>query len=139
MSPWTDMTMTGESYETCKLSDPMLTKEYIATARYSYVGLNTNFESDEVLEMNDSDFDFSKPEYSPLFADFNHFPPVLIQVGSNEILKSDSYNLYDKLINDGVFVTLEEYEEAWHVFQMLPIKKASKAFESVCAFVDELF
>ncbi len=139
MSPWTDMTMSGQSYETCKDSDPMLTKEYIATARYSYVGLNQNFESVEDIIMNDSNFDYSKTKYSPLFADFEHFPPVLIQVGSNEILKSDSYGLYEKLSADGVFATIEEYEDAWHVFQMLPLKKSTKAFDSVNSFIDGLY
>lgn len=139
MSPWTDMTMSGASYETCKDSDPMLTKEYIATARYSYVGLNDKFDSNEDITMNDADFDYSNPKYSPLFANFEQFPPVLIQVGSNEILKSDSYSLYDKLSLDGVFATIEEYEDAWHVFQMLPLKKTTKAFDSVNTFIDGLF
>lgn len=141
MSPWTDLTMSGESYHTCKSIDPMLTYEYIATARYSYVGLNDSYNDDFAndVKMNDSDFDYSKPEYSPLFASFVDFPPVLIQVGSNEILKSDSYNLFDKLIKEGVSATLEEYEDAWHVFQMMPIKKAAKALDSIGDFIDELF
>lgn len=139
MSPWTDMTMSGESYETCKDIDPMLTKEYIKTSRYSYVGLNDKFESNEDIVMDDSDFDYSDVKYSPLFANFEGFPSVLIQVGSNEVLKSDSYGLHEKLIADGVFSTLEEYEDAWHVFQMLPLKKSVKAFESVSAFTESLF
>lgn len=141
LSPWTDLTMSGSSYETCKDIDPMLTYEYISTARYSYVGLNEayNDEFANDVKMNDSDFDYSKPEYSPLFADFTDFPPVLIQVGSNEILKSDSYDLFDKLIKQGVSASLEEYEDAWHVFQMMPLKKASRALDSIGSFIDELF
>lgn len=141
MSPWTDMTMSGESYEKCKEADPILTKEYIATARYSFVGLNNKFNDDKIkdFKIQDSGFDYGDPKYSPLFADFSDFPPFLIQVGSNEILKSDSYGLYEKLINDSVTVTLEEYEDAWHVFQMMPFGKTIKAMESISKFIDELY
>ena len=140
MSPWTDMTMTGDSYKTCKDADPILTKEYIQTARFSFVGLNNKFNEEiKDFKIDDSDFNYADPKYSPLFADFEDFPPFLIQVGSNEILKSDSYNLYDKLIRDSVTVTLEEYEDAWHVFQMMPFKKSIRAMESVSKFIDELY
>ena len=140
MSPWTDMTMTGDSYKTCKDADPILTKEYIQTARFSFVGLNNKFNEEiKDFKIDDSDFNYADPKYSPLFADFEDFPPFLIQVGSNEVLKSDSYNLYDKLIRDSVTVTLEEYEDAWHVFQMMPFKKSIRAMESVSKFIDELY
>jgi len=139
MSPWTDMTMSGESYKTCKDADPILSKEYIQTARFSFVGLNDKFNEDiKHFKIEDSDFNYADPKFSPLFADFEDFPPFLIQVGSNEILKSDSYNLYEKLIRDSVTVTLEEYEDAWHVFQMMPFKKALKAMDSISKFIDEL-
>ena len=141
MSPWTDMTMTGDSYKTCKDVDPILTKEYIQTARYSFVGLNDKFNDEEIkdFKIEDSDFNYADPKYSPVFAEFEEFPPFLIQVGSNEILKSDSYNLYEKLIRDSVTVTLEEYEDAWHVFQMMPFKKALRAMDSISKFIDELY
>lgn len=140
MSPWTDMTITGETYNTCKDADPILTREYIQTCRFSFVGLNNKFnESDADLKIDDKGFDYADPKYSPLYADFEGFPPVFIQVGSNEILKSDSYNLCDKLVKEGVTVTLEEYEDAWHVFQMLPFKIASSAMDSIAHFIDELY
>jgi acetyl esterase/lipase len=91
------------------------------------------------FKIEDSDFNYADPKFSPLFADFEDFPPFLIQVGSNEILKSDSYNLYEKLIKDTVTVTLEEYEDAWHVFQMMPFKKAHRAMESISRFIEELY
>lgn len=140
MSPWTDMTMIGESYKTCKDADPVLTKEYIQTARFSFVGLNKKFNEDiKDFKIDDSTFNYADPKFSPLFADFVNFPPFLIQVGSNEILKSDAYNLYEKLIKDSVTVTLEEYEDAWHVFQMMPFKKALRAMDSISKFIEELY
>ena len=79
-SPWTDMTASGKSYRTCKTLDPMLTMEYIAAVREAYTG---------------PDADWTRPCYSPLFADLRGLPPTLVQVGTNEILKSDSERLVE--------------------------------------------
>ena len=140
MSPWTDMTMYGETYETCKDIDPLLTKEYIQTCRYSFVGLNEKYNEEETkIKIDEADLDYANPDFSPLFADLEGFPPTLIQVGSNEILKSDSIRLYEKLLSLGVPAVLEEYDDAWHVFQMMPLKKAVIAMDSIGRFVDGLF
>ena len=140
MSPWTDMTLSGETYETCKDADPMLTKEYIKHARYSYVGLNDKYNEEiDNYKIEDTDFNYADPKYSPLFGDLDGFPPTLIQVGSNEILKDDSRRLYDKLLSEGVMATLEEYEDAWHVFQMTPGKKTNLAMDSIEKFLDILY
>ncbi|MBQ6638576.1 MAG: alpha/beta hydrolase [Lachnospiraceae bacterium] len=140
MSPWTDMTMSGETYETCKDIDPLLTKEYIQTCRYSFVGLNEKYNEEETkIKIDEADLDYANPDFSPLFADLEGFPPTLIQVGSNEILKSDSIRLYEKLLSLGVQAVLEEYDDAWHVFQMMPLKKAVIAMDSIGKFVDGLY
>lgn len=140
MSPWTDMTMSGETYETCKDIDPLLTKEYIQTCRYSFVGLNEKYNEEETkIKIDEADLDYANPDFSPLFADLEGFPPTLIQVGSNEILKSDSIRFYEKLLSLGVQAVLEEYDDAWHVFQMMPLKKAVIAMDSIGRFVDGLF
>ncbi len=140
MSPWTDMTMSGETYETCKDIDPLLTKEYIQTCRYSFVGLNEKYNEEETkIKIDEADLDYTNPDFSPLFADLEGFPPTLIQVGSNEILKSDSIRLYEKLLSLGVQAVLEEYDDAWHVFQMMPLKKAVIAMDSIGKFVDGLY
>ena len=140
MSPWTDMTMSGETYETCKDIDPLLTKEYIQTCRYSFVGLNEKYNEEETkIKIDEADLDYANPDFSPLFADLEGFPPTLIQVGSNEILKSDSIRLYEKLLSLGVQAVLEEYDDAWHVFQMMPLKKAVIAMDSIGRFADGLY
>ena len=82
--------------------------------------------------------DFSIPELSPLFGDLQRFPPVLIQVGTNEILLSDSVQLRDRLIQAGTPCRLEIWPDMWHVFQMFPIKKAAQAMDHVGRFLLEL-
>ena len=122
-SPWTDMTASGKSYRTCKALDPMLTMEYIAAVREAYTG---------------PDADWSRPCYSPLFADLRGLPPTLVQVGTNEILKSDSERLVEHLQKAGVYAQLEVYPECWHVFQQMPIRRAAVAMESAGRFVQRI-
>ena len=122
-SPWTDMTASGKSYRTCKTLDPMLTIEYISAVREAYTG---------------PDADWARPCYSPLFADLRGLPPTLVQVGTNEILKSDSERLVENLQKAGVYAQLEVYPECWHVFQQMPIHRAVAAMESAGRFVQKI-
>jgi len=124
MSPWTDMTVTSSSYEKYKDLDPMLTKEYVLGVRKAYAG---------------EDADYSLPQYSPLYGDLAGMPPAFIQVGSNEILRSDSENLYKKLRHNECNVKLTIYKGGWHVFQQLPLPRASKALDDVRDFIWSLF
>lgn len=119
MSPWTDMTASGESYKERAELDPTITMEYIQAVRAAYSG----------------GADLSDPMLSPLFGDFAGFPPTLIQVGSNELLYSDSEQLMKRMRAAGVLCRMEEWKEMWHVFQMMPIKKAAEAMEHVGEFL----
>ena len=119
----TDMTASGKSYRTCKTLDPMLTMEYIAAVREAYTG---------------PDADWSRQCYSPLFADLRCLPPTMVQVGTNEILKSDSERLVENLQKAGVYAQLEVYPECWHVFQQMPIRRAAVAMESAGRFVQRI-
>ena len=121
MSPWTDLTCSGESIESRKDLDPMLTAEYLHTMAEAYAGGT----------------DFADPMLSPIFADFTGFPPTLIQVGDLEILKSDSERLCEKMKACGVSCRLEVWEDMWHVFQMFPMKKAAYAMDCMAHFLLE--
>ena len=123
MSPWTDLTCSGKSYEERKDLDPMLTGEYLRTVAKAYAG----------------DQDPASSLLSPLFGDFHDFPPTLVQVGSHEILHSDSTELCTRMEKAGVSCRLEVWEDMWHVFQMFPIKKASYAMDCMAHFLLEQF
>lgn len=86
----------------------MLTHDYIDSCRTAYRGANSTLEWED-------------PSLSPLFADLRGLPPTLIQVGTNEILKSDSINLAKAMTEQEVYAVLEVYPECWHVFQQMPI------------------
>ena len=121
MSPWTDMTLSSNSYKTYADKDPMLTRDYINLARVAYCG---------------ADADYADPKYSPLFAQLDNMPPSLVQVGSNEILRDDAEKLVKKLRRSGSMAKYEVYSGCWHVFQQMPVSKASVAMDSVRDFLN---
>ena len=122
MSPWTDMTMSGPSYQERAESDPMLTPDYIEAVRRAYAGGR----------------DFRDPDLSPLLGDLSGFPPTLIQVGDHEILYSDAASLGAALRQAQVPCRLEVSAGMWHVFQMFPTRKAAAAMDSAARFLLEL-
>ena len=123
MSPWTDMTASSSTYEKYKETDPMLTYDYVCGARDAYAG---------------ADIDYTNPSLSPLFADLTEMPPTLIEVGSNEILRADSEDLYKKLHKNGCIARLRVYSGGWHVFQILPTPRAARALDDVADFIREV-
>ena len=123
LSPWTDMTAGGKSYQERADMDPILTMNYITAVREAYA----------------RGADCSSPLLSPLLGDLSGFPPTLIQVGSNEILLSDSVRLRDRMIQAAVPCRLEVWSDMWHVFQMFPTKRAVEAMESIGRFLLQLF
>lgn len=122
-SPWTDMRATASSYQTYIDKDPILTYEYIISARDAYIG---------------ADADPSDERYSPLLGDLSEFPPTLIQVGSNEVLRKDSEHLYKELREKSVNVKLEVCKGGWHVYQQMPVPKAAKAMTLVNDFIQTI-
>ena len=125
MSPWTDLTATGASYTDNYEVDPLF-------------GKNRNdlvFDSEYIGE-----HDPKEPYISPSFGEFNGFPPMLVQVGSREMLLSDSYTVAEKAKSQGVKVRFSEYEGMFHVFQraMLRMPESRTAWMEVERFVEEL-
>lgn len=122
LSPWTDLTKSGKSYESKKEVDPVLDQEYL----------------DRMIENYAAGQELSDPFISPLFGDFKGFPPTYIQVGDNEILLSDATLLHKKLIKENVSAHLDVYKGMWHVFQMSPIKISYDAMDKNAEFIYDI-
>ncbi|MFG1808005.1 alpha/beta hydrolase [Streptomyces sp. NPDC049040] len=101
LSPWTDLTLGGESIRTKEQADPIFTGDHLRAYADHYLG----------------DRDRSQPLASPVFADLTGLPPLLIQVGSNEVLLDDAVRLAGRAGADDVDVTLEIRPHVPHVFQ----------------------
>ena len=80
------------------------------------------------------------PYISPLFGDFRGFPPMLIQVGGNEMLLSDSVGVAAKAREQGVKLRISIYEGMFHDFQLayLSIPESKQAWEEVRRFFTAL-
>ncbi len=122
MSPWTDLTSSGASHETKAEVDPVLNAGYLEEMIHNYA-------SGQNLE---------EPLISPLFGNYDGFPPTYIQVGGNEILFDDSIALYEKLIKANVYAKLDTFEGMWHVFQMSPFKTAYEAMDRNAEFIYDI-
>jgi len=81
--------------------------------------------------------DAAEPLASPINGDLRGLPPVLIQVGTDEILLQDSQRLHAALIQAGVVVELQQYPGRWHVFQASAgaLADADRALESAAQFL----
>lgn len=122
MSPWTDMTSSGKSHESKKEVDPVLDEEYMAQMTDNYA----------------KGRDLEDPLISPIFGDFEDFPPACIQVGENELLLNDSTMLHKKMVKANVPARLDIYKGMWHVFQMSPFKTAYEAMDKNAEFIYDI-
>ncbi len=122
MSPWTDLTSSGESFESKAELDPVLDRPYI----------------DRMVSAYAQGQDLKNPLISPLFGDFEGFPATYIQVGENEILLSDALRLHQALKDAKVSVKIDTYPGMWHVFQMSPVKAAREAMNKNAEFIYDI-
>ncbi|HSL72833.1 MAG TPA: alpha/beta hydrolase [Ilumatobacteraceae bacterium] len=121
MSPWTDLTGSGESLVTRALVDPMIDGSRIADAGRAYAG----------------DVPLDHPGVSPLFGDLAGLPPMLVQTGVDEVLLSDSTRLADRARAVGVDVTLDLADGMWHVYQSFAryMPEADEALMRAAVFI----
>ena len=122
MSPWTDLTASGKSHVSKAGIDPVLNAAYLEQMIQNYA---------EGQALDD-------PLISPLFGDYEGFPPTYIQVGSNEILQDDAVMLYKKLLKANVSVKMDVFRGMWHVFQMSPFKTAYEAMDKNAEFIYDI-
>ncbi|KIM47494.1 hypothetical protein M413DRAFT_439155 [Hebeloma cylindrosporum] len=125
MSPWVDLTMSCESWDSNAPYDvvPFPTAENHMNPIALYLGEHT----ERYL---------THPYASPLFGDFKGLPPLLIQAGDCEVLRDEITLLAHKATLAGVQVMHELYEDAIHVFQAYPFLESSmRSFESMRSFI----
>ena len=122
LSPWTDLTCSGESYRTNALRDVSLLGSWEVWSRY-YAGEN----------------DPRHPWISPLYADLGGLPPILIEVGDHEILLDDSRRFAEKAAAAGVDMRLRVWEGMVHCFPLFApaFPEATQAWEEVIAYICE--
>jgi acetyl esterase/lipase len=101
-SPWTDLSLGGASVRENAIGDPLLDPGYLRASAAAYLGSATP----------------DDPSASPLFGDMDDLPPLLIQVGTDEILLDDSRRFAAAVEKAGGTVQLEVWQGMHHVFQL---------------------
>ena len=120
-SPWTDLAGTGESIAgndgRCQMFRPANIGEFAS----AYLGGASPLD----------------PYASPVYADLGRLPPVLLQVGSTELLLDDSRRVHAKILETGGRSELEVYEDIFHCWQMLDgiVPEAGEALRRASLFV----
>jgi acetyl esterase/lipase len=120
LSPWTDLAGTGASVKTKAAEDPMVTEPGLRAMADAYL----------------AGADAQNPLASPHYAKLHGLPPLLIQVGSSEILLDDATRFAERAKSAGVEVEIEEWPDMVHVFQMFPsLAESSRAIAKIGDFV----
>jgi len=119
ISPWTDLTASGESYAANREKDPSMTAELL------------NFFADSYTD------DRLDPFVSPLFGQLAGMPPSLLFVGGDEIMLSDSRLLHEKLLDCGCSSKLVVTPERWHGYLLFDLEEDQKDFDLINQFLTQ--
>jgi monoterpene epsilon-lactone hydrolase len=122
ISPNTDPTCTGRTMRTNALRDAILSPTFARTMMRLYAG----------------NHDLGDPHISPLIADLHGLPPLLIQVGADEILLDDSRRFSERALAAGVDLTLEVWPHMWHDWHTcVPgLPEANQAIAGIAEFAE---
>lgn len=123
ISPWADLTCSGESIVSNNRHDPMIPVGALRFVSGSY----------------SRQHDPASPLISPVYADYTGLPPMLIQVGSTEVLLSDAQRVAEQAARAEVPCQLQVWENMPHVFHALAslVPEARQALQEIGAFVHD--
>lgn len=120
LSPWTDLEGTGPTAAPGAVDDPMIAPENLRESGRHYAG-----------------DDLRNPFAAPLHGELSGLPPLLIQVGTREVLLSDSTRFAEKAKAAGVEVDLQVEDGLIHVWQMFPnLPESASAVEQIGSFIE---
>ena len=124
ISPWVDLEVAGESGVSKAHDDPILEVAGLQGMAGAYLGAASP----------------RTPSASPIYADLTGLPPLLIQVGSAEILLDDATRLAARAGADGVKVRLDIWPEMFHVwhFYASVLDEGREALDDAAAFLESL-
>lgn len=122
LSPWIDLTHSGDSHLTLFGLDPTLSvKHFLEPASLAYAGQRS----------------LLSPDISPLFAEVpTNFPRTIISSATRDLLLSDSVRLARKLRQKSCQVDLRIAEGLWHVYEWYPqCPEAVESLEQIATFL----
>lgn len=123
LSPWADLTLSGDSVQTNAKVDAMLSPEALTRFKDLYLG----------------DGDAMSPFASPVFADLSGLPFTYVVVGSEEVLRDDAERLVENIVGAGGQAQIEVWPKMPHVFPLLAamIPEGIKAIEDIAGVIKD--
>ncbi|WP_178083622.1 MULTISPECIES: alpha/beta hydrolase [unclassified Pseudomonas] len=122
ISPWANLEHTGVSMSNREGLDPLNSKPVLDILARAFLG----------------DTLANHPLASPVFADVTGLPPILVQIGENELMLSDAMRLANHLADNRVRVNLEVWPgmfHAWHFYAGM-LAEGQQALESSVRFIE---
>lgn len=121
MAPWTDLSVSGNSVNANRRADPYIPANLLRPVAAAYL----------------RGADPRAPDASPLFGDFSRFPPMLVHVGSTEVLLDDALRLEQAAKRSGVDVRLKIWQGLPHVFQLFApfVPEGRRSLQELGGFV----
>jgi acetyl esterase/lipase len=120
LSPLADLELEGDSAHR-GIDDPMVTVDGTQLMAAAYLAGGSSARD---------------PRASPVHADFTGFPPLMIEVGTREILLDDAIRVAERAEAAGVPVRLEIGEGLTHVWQLHPhLPEAAASVERIARFI----
>jgi epsilon-lactone hydrolase len=121
ISPADDPTCSGESVRSNANKDALLSPRFMRTVTTMYVGNHP----------------LSDPILSPLTADLTGLPPMLIQVGGDEILLDDARRFKERSLAFNMEVTLEVWPRMWHDWHICApaLDESMQAVENIAQYI----
>eukprot|EP00835_Amoeboradix_gromovi_P004355 NODE_334_length_10694_cov_0.301180.p3 type:complete len:393 gc:universal NODE_334_length_10694_cov_0.301180:6814-5636(-) len=127
ISPWTDLTCSGDSFKLSHGYDYLDNKLDIS----KLLGCYCNVMDVEAYMLNDKLF-------SPINGDLSNMPPILINTGEYEALLDDNKVFYDKLTEHGNLNTIHTvYDKMPHIHQMMGLKESFESLAEIQKFVNK--
>lgn len=120
ISPWTDLTCSGESYHTKNKVSLAPMNSWLVFSKH-YAG----------------NYDLTNPLISPLFGDLRGLPPLYINSGTSDELYDDGERFYKKALEQGVDIAFKSGEQMVHCYPFFSpaFKEAKEAMDEICSFI----
>lgn len=140
ISPWTDLTASGKSYEENKRNDLSMKIGRLTRFADRYIygkdtpNGNKEFRSTEEDILKDKELK-QHPLASPLFADLTGMPPSIIFVGEHEIMRDDATGIHTKLLKQGAESHIYIGKKKWHAYILYCLYEDREDFNRIARFV----
>ncbi len=123
LSPWVDLSLSGSTMKTHTAQDAMLSEDWLAWCANNYCGQKSLID----------------PTCSPLYADLSGLPPILIHVGTEEVLLDDAKRLAKQTAKYGIPTNFKVYDRVGHVFQFHTgiLNESNDSIERIGQFIDK--